>query len=79
LPLDYMVFGRGASVRASYVFTNYTGDPLYVEHYSEASLSFGVRSREGQLHNTFEALRLGVTATWGPRYNLLSGAIGFRF
>ena len=65
LPLNFMVMGRGASVRASYEITNFTGDPLFLNQFQEAALSFGVRSREGVLHNSYEALRLGITALWG--------------
>ena len=79
LPLERMVFGRGASVRASYVFTAFTGSPLAVEQFHELTLSFGVRSREGQLHNTFEAFRIGATILVGAHYNQAAATFGFRF
>ncbi|MFI4934936.1 MAG: hypothetical protein ACHP7N_09985 [Caulobacterales bacterium] len=79
LPLDMMVFGRGSSVRASYVYTNFTGSPLAVERFHEVAISFGVRSREGQLHNTFEAFRIGISNTWSNNYEQLSVLAGFRF
>ena len=79
LPLNGQVLGRGASLRASYTFTNFTGDDLYLDKFHEVTLSFGVRNREGVARNVHDLLRVNTTATFGDNYQAYSIGLGYRF
>lgn len=63
LPLKSRMFGRQSSLRASYVFTVTTTDPVTYKHEHEVGLSIGVRTREAEQKNGFEQLRIGLLYT----------------
>jgi hypothetical protein len=64
LPLKRRMFGRQASVRASYVFTYETGVPgQFYKDVHEVGLNIGVRTREAEQKNRFEQMRIGVLYT----------------
>jgi len=86
LPLKSRMFGRQASIRASYVFTNTAGDRLAYEQIHEVGISIGVRSREAEQKSRFEQLRIGLLYThsnnrtyskWG--YDSGTLTLGYRF
>ncbi len=79
-PLNYRMFGRQTSMRISYVNTHLTGDPVAEDDLNEVALSVGVRMRETELRNKFEALRLGVLYTFSTDgYNAGTLTLGYRF
>lgn len=86
LPLKARMFGRQASLRASYVFTFTTGGKSLYEQIHEAGLSIGVRTREAEQKNRFEQLRVGVLYTRSKHefarqfgYDSLTLTLGYRF
>lgn len=86
-PLKSMVFGRQASLRASYTYTKLDGDPVFMNEYNEASVNLGVRNRESTAKNAFDLLRFGILYTWGQatpgfanaHYNATTLTAGYRF
>lgn len=86
LPLKGRMFGRQASLRASYVFTFTTGGKSLYEQIHEAGLSIGVRTREAEQKNRFEQLRVGLLYTRSKHefakqfgYDSLTLTLGYRF
>lgn len=79
LPLEAQVLGRGASVRASYTFTAFTGDKLYADTFHEGTLSFGVRAREGEARNGYDLYRVNINGVKAKGYSSISAGLGFRF
>ena len=79
LPLKAQVLGRGASVRASYTFTAFTGDKLYADTFHEGTLSFGVRAREGEARNGYDLYRININGVKAKGYSSISAGLGFRF
>jgi hypothetical protein len=86
LPLKSRMFGRQSSLRASYVFTVTTTNPVLYKHEHELGLSIGVRTREAEQKNGFEQLRIGVIYThsafaYAPysRYDAGTVTLGYRF
>ena len=78
-PLKQMMFGRQVSVRASYVNTYIAGDAVGIDLYHEVALNFGVRLREQDIRNKFEALRFGILYTNASDYNAVTLTVGYRF
>ncbi|MHA6768524.1 hypothetical protein [Sphingobium ummariense] len=70
---------RQTSLRASYALTNYFGDDLYTDTLHEATLSLGVRTRESDIRNSFEVVRVGLIAKKGEHYKSGHIFIGYRF
>lgn len=86
LPLKSRMFGRQTSLRASYVFTITTTDPVVYKHEHEFGLSFGVRTREAEQKNRFEQLRVGLLYTHSnlsflphSGYDAGTVTLGYRF
>jgi hypothetical protein len=79
MPLKTQIAGRGASMRGSYTFTNYTGDDLYTNEFHEVTLSLGVRAREGVARTSGDLIRLNVGGVFGKDYDSYSLGFGFRF
>ncbi len=86
LPLKSRMFGRQASLRASYVFTTATQDPLSYKQVHEVGFSIGVRSREAEQKNRFEQLRIGLLYTHSKNesaanfdYDAATLTLGYRF
>lgn len=86
LPLKTRMFGRQSSLRASYVFTIATKDPLFYEKTHEVGISIGVRSREAEQKNRFEQLRIGLLYTHSHNefaknadYDAGTVTLGYRF
>ncbi|WP_028642012.1 hypothetical protein [Novosphingobium acidiphilum] len=86
LPLKSRMFGRQSSLRASYVYTVTTGDPVTYKHEHEAGLSIGVRTREAEQKNGFEQLRVGLLYTHShfayvanSGYDSATLTLGYRF
>ena len=86
LPLKSRMFGRQSSLRASYVFTITTTDPVVYKHEHELGLSIGVRTREAEQKNGFEQLRMGLLYTHTnfssaphSRYDAATVTLGYRF
>ena len=86
LPLKTRMFGRQASLRASYVFTTATKDPLSYKSVHEVGLSIGVRSREAEQKNRFDQLRIGILYTHSKNefaanfdYDAATLTLGYRF
>ncbi|MFM9937394.1 MAG: hypothetical protein ACKVOL_14505 [Novosphingobium sp.] len=86
LPLKTRMFGRQASLRASYVFTTATQDPLSYKQVHEVGFSIGVRSREAEQKNRFDQLRIGILYTHSKNefaanfdYDAATLTLGYRF
>ena len=86
LPLKTRMFGRQASIRASYVFTTATQDPLFYKSVHEVGFSIGVRSREAEQKNRFDQLRIGILYTHSKNefaahfdYDAATLTLGYRF
>ena len=86
LPLKNRMFGRQSSLRASYVFTIATKDPVNYKREHELGLSIGVRTREAEQKNGFEQLRIGVLYTHSQfvyqansGYDAITATFGYRF
>lgn len=86
LPLKTRIFGRQASLRASYVFTTATKDPLFYKNVHEVGFSIGVRSREAEQKNRFDQLRIGILYTHSKNefaanfdYDAATLTLGYRF
>lgn len=87
LPLKARMFGRQASVRASYVFTRLTGEPFMAyKSVHEAGINIGVRTREAEQKNRFEQMRIGLLYTHADNrfadksgYDSLTLTLGYRF
>lgn len=86
LPLKTRMFGRQASLRASYVFTTATKDPLSYKDVHEVGFSIGVRSREAEQKNHFDQLRVGILYTHSKNafaanfdYDAATLTLGYRF
>ena len=86
LPLKSRMFGRQASLRASYVYTVATKDPVTYKHEHEVGLSIGVRTREAEQKNGFEQLRVGLLYTHSQfafvsssKYDAVTMTLGYRF
>lgn len=86
LPLKTRLFGRQASLRASYVFTTATKDPLSYKSVHEVGFSIGVRSREAEQKNRFDQLRIGILYTHSKNefaanfdYDAATLTLGYRF
>ena len=79
-PLKQRVFGRQATVRGSYVYTNIEGDDVGIDDYHEIAVNVGVRMREGDLRTGSELLRFGVLVTLADfDYRAVTATIGYRF
>lgn len=86
LPLKTRMFGRQASIRASYVFTTATQDPMFYKQVHEVGFSIGVRSREAEQKNRFDQLRIGILYTHSKNefaanfdYDAATLTLGYRF
>ncbi|WP_420382303.1 hypothetical protein [Novosphingobium sp.] len=86
LPLKSRMFGRQTSLRASYVFTIATKDPLFFKKTHELGFSMGVRAREAEQKSRFEQLRVGILYTRASdqyvstdHYHAISLTLGYRF
>lgn len=87
LPLKTRLFGRQASVRASYVYTRETGVPFAMfEQVHEVGFNIGVRTREVAMKSRFEQLRFGVIYTHAVNaftskasYDAATLTFGYRF
>jgi len=79
LPFKSRVLGRQSSIRASYAYTRFFGDELYARYMHDATLSLGVRMREGTVRSRFETLRIGMSGALAHGYNRISGFVGVRF
>lgn len=86
LPLKTRMFGRQASLRASYVFTTATQDPMSYKQVHELGFSIGVRSREAEQKNRFDQLRIGILYTHSKNefaanfdYDAATLTLGYRF
>jgi hypothetical protein len=78
-PLRGQFLGRQPSVRASVTHTAFTGDPLFLDSYTDVGLSLGVRGREGTPRNAFELLRLSANFVFGEDYEAFNLTLGYRF
>lgn len=60
-PLDFTVYGEPTSWQAAIANTQYFGDSLFVDNYTDFSVSFGTRATA----TSWNALRIGLTYTLG--------------
>ena len=87
LPLKSRMFGRQASLRASYVFTDMTGQPFMpYKKVHELALNLGIRTREAEMKTRYEQWRVGVIFTHTDNeftsaagYNAGTLTLGYRF
>lgn len=87
LPLKSRMFGRQASVRASYVYTYETGVPFALyKQVHEVGFNVGVRTREAEQKTRFEQMRFGILLTHAvnaftskANYNAATLTVGYRF
>ncbi len=77
LPIGERMFGRLGTLRASYTYTNLTGDKAFLDHYHEVSLSYGLGSRQVAVRQRAEVLRIGVSVAFGHDYT--SGGLVFGY
>lgn len=78
-PLGMRIGGRLTSVRASYSHTRYTGDELFNNNFHEATLSFGLRTREEQARGTRDLVRFNVGTIQADAFQQYTLGLGFRF
>lgn len=62
-PLDFAVFGEGITWQTSIANTQFFGDELYIENYTDISMSFGTRATD----TSWSSLRVGVTYSFGSK------------
>lgn len=87
LPLKSRMFGRQASLRASYVFTDVTGQPFMpYKKTHELALNLGIRTREAEMKTRYEQWRVGLVFTHTDNeythlahYNAGTLTLGYRF
>lgn len=87
LPLKSRMFGRQASLRASYVFTDVTGQPFMpYKKTHELALNLGIRTREAEQKTRYEQWRVGLVFTHTDNeftsaagYNAGTLTLGYRF
>lgn len=87
LPLKSRMFGRQASMRASYVFTYNTGQPyMPYKKTHELALNLGIRTREAEQKTRYEQWRVGLIFTHTDNeftsaagYNAGTLTLGYRF
>jgi hypothetical protein len=78
-PLNMRVGGRLTSLRASYTFTQYTGNDLYNNNFHEFGLSLGLRPREEQVRALRDVVRFNVATIRASGFEQYTVGFGFRF
>ncbi len=79
MPLKMRMAGRSTSFRASYVFTNYTGDRLYNNKFHEMTVSFGLRGRDNSPRALRDVVRLNFNTIQARGFSTYTVGLGFRF
>jgi hypothetical protein len=86
LPLKHMVFGRQASLRGSYTFTQGLLDALAFTQTHEVAVSLGFRTREAVQRTADDLFRVGLLYTHARNdvashadYDAITLTVGFRF
>ena len=78
-PIKSLMFGRQTSIRFSYTNTYIAGDAVAFDLVHEFAVNFGVRLREQDIRNRFEALRIGLLYTHADNYDAGTVTLGYRF
>lgn len=78
-PLSMRIGGRLTGVRGSYSYTRYTGDKLFNNNFHEATLSFGLRTREEQVRGSRDLVRFNVGTIQADNFQQYTLGLGFRF
>lgn len=73
----FTLLGRPTSWQAYLVDTYMFGDKLYIDHYDELGVVVG--SRESMDGQNWDALKLGLSWTFGDNYNAFKMNFGYRF
>lgn len=77
-PQTFNMLGGKTSIQASLANTQYFGDKMLVDNYTDIALSFGTRHKVGNKDNSQDSLQLGFTYTVGNNGHK-SGKINFGY
>jgi len=64
-PQTYNMFGGKTSIQASLANTQFFGDQMKVDNYTDIAISFGTRRKVGGKDNNQDSIQLGFTYTLG--------------
>jgi hypothetical protein len=79
MPVGERVFGRQTWLRASYTYTNLTGDDVFLDKYHDVSVSYGFGSKESTVRQAADTFRIGLSGVFGKEFNSYSLNLGYRF
>ena len=77
-PQTYNLFGGKTSIQASIANTQFFGDKMSVDNYTDIALSFGTRRKAGGKDNSQDNLQLGFTYTVG-NHGYKGGKLNFGY
>ncbi len=77
-PQSYNMFGGKTSIQASLANTQFFGDKMRVDNYTDIALSFGTRRKVGNKDNSQDSLQLGFTYTIG-NHDYKGGKLNFGY
>lgn len=77
-PLTYKMFGGKTSMEISLANTQFFGDKVFVDNYTDIALSMGTRRKVGGKDNTQDSIQLGITYTVGNK-GYKGGKINFGY
>ncbi len=77
-PQTFNMFGGKTSIQASLANTQYFGDKMRVDNYTDIAVSFGTRRKVGNKDNSQDNLQLGFTYTVG-NHGYKGGKLNFGY
>lgn len=77
-PIGYKVLGKMASTEFSIANTQFFGDDLYIDNYTDLAVSIGTRKRVTGSSATDDSLHIGVTYTIG-QHGYKGGKLNFGY
>lgn len=77
-PQRFNMFGGKTSIQASLANTQFFGDEMRIDNYTDIAVSFGTRRKVGNKDNSQDSLQLGFTYTVG-NHGYKGGKINFGY
>ncbi len=77
-PQTFNMFGGKTSIQASLANTQFFGDEMRVDNYTDIAVSFGTRRKVGNKDNSQDSLQLGFTYTVG-NHGYKGGKLNFGY
>lgn len=77
-PIGYKILGKMGSMEVSLANTQFFGDKLYIESYTDLAMSIGTRKRVGDADPTENSMHFGLTYTFG-QHDYKGGKLNFGY